>query len=328
MKNIVKTLILINFIVLMQSCSSNNVENDFTYEGLSDTVDGTPFRNRKFDYARAKVEESPSLKIPVGLNGQSIKPRFKLPSGNNNFAKSQVPEALEEMLPPNYVDKFDINRIINEQISKVAVNVVYDDKGNLKLVFREPLTITIKLVDNYFEKHPNHFKITSEKDKILSGHIITVMDTQKKQVYNLKVRKIDDLSSLVTVISVLEEDGETMVSDHINQGVILLNKVRKSINGKTISAKDMKLAEQVTQEVAAQDSQPKKKSSLGGLSSLGESDNSVKFSSYDKTIKQDKIKRENESQLADYQNISSTTSGSSVYNSDAQAQVVDINKTK
>ncbi len=72
-----------------------------------------------------------------------------------------------------------MNKIINDQISKVAISVVYDDKGSLKLVFREPLQITIELLDDYFKDQPDHYKIETEEDKVLSGHMITVKDTQK-----------------------------------------------------------------------------------------------------------------------------------------------------
>ncbi|MDE4938486.1 hypothetical protein NAI30_11525, partial [Francisella tularensis subsp. holarctica] len=78
-----------------------------------------------------------------------IKPALKLPDDDKNYAISQVTEAQKQMLPPNYADNFDMEKIISDQISKVSNSVVYDDTGSLKLVSREPLSITINLVDNY-----------------------------------------------------------------------------------------------------------------------------------------------------------------------------------
>ncbi|MDE4945241.1 hypothetical protein NAI65_14165, partial [Francisella tularensis subsp. holarctica] len=76
---------------------------------------------------------------PTGLNGEKITPAFKLPDDDNNYAISQVNEAQNQMLPPNYADKFDMEKIISDQISNVSISVVYDDTGSLKIVFREPL---------------------------------------------------------------------------------------------------------------------------------------------------------------------------------------------
>ena len=320
-KAFTKSMILIGMIGLLPSCSTNSVENDFSYESLTDTVDGTPFRNRKYDYARVKVDEAPSLKIPAGLNGQAIKPKYKLPEGSNNFAKSQVPEAEKEMLPPNYDDKFDMNKIIHDQISKVAISVVYDDKGALKLVFREPLQITIELLDNYFKDQPDHYKIDTEEDKILSGHMITVKDIQKDVFYVFKARKVDDLSSLVTITAILKADRENLVDNYVDVGVGVLSKIRKDLNGKTISTKDQQLVAEITQISAAAESKPKEKSSLGGLASAKKS---FGFGSYDRTIDKDSQKKEQDANVDDdYAMVAVPTSGSQVYTSDAKPQVLN-----
>ena len=157
MNNISKTLVLISIVGALQSCTSGGVEDDFSYESLSNTVDGTPFRNRKFDYARVEVVEAPSLKIPQGLNGSKIKPRFVLPEGEISFASDSVESAQKEMLPPGFDDMFDIKKIMSEQISKLSISVIYDEKGALKLVFREPLVITLKLLNSYFDKYPENY---------------------------------------------------------------------------------------------------------------------------------------------------------------------------
>ncbi|MDE5002855.1 hypothetical protein NAI78_10900, partial [Francisella tularensis subsp. holarctica] len=82
---------------------------------------------------------------------EKIKPAFKLPDDDNTYDISQVKEAQKQMLPPTYADKFDMEKIISDQISKVSISVVYDYTGSLKLVFMEPLSITINLIDNYFK---------------------------------------------------------------------------------------------------------------------------------------------------------------------------------
>jgi hypothetical protein len=319
-KAFAKTVILVSMVTLLQDCVSSSVENDFSYESLTDTVDGTPFRNRKYDYARVKVDEAPSLKIPAGLNGGSIKPKYKLPNGSNNFAKSQVPEAEKEMLPPNFDDKFDMNKIINDQISKVAISVVYDDKGSLKLVFREPLQITIDLLDDYFKDQPDHYKIETEEDKVLSGHMITVKDTQKNILYVFKSRKVDELSSLVTITAILKADGETLVDNYVDVAVGVLSKIRKDLNGKSISTKDQKLVAEITQTNVVAESKPKEKSGLGGLASMK---NSIGFGSYDRTIEKNKQKQETESGNDDYAMVALPKSGSQIYTSDAKPQVLN-----
>ena len=315
-----KALIFVSMAILLQDCTSNSFENDFSYESLTDTVDGTPFRNRKYDYARVKVDEAPSLKIPVGLSGQSIKPKHKLPEGNNNFAKYQVQEAEKEMLPQHFGGKFDMNKIIDDQISKVAISVVYDDKGALKLVFREPLQITIELLDDYFKDQPNHYKIETEEDKVLSGHIITVKDTQKDILYVFKARKVDELSSLVTITAILKADGETLVDNYVDVGVGVLSKIRKDLNSKTISTKHQKLVAEITQTNAVAESKPKEKSSLGGLTSAK---SSIGFGSYDRTIEKDKQNQEAESSNDDYAMVAVPKSGSQIYSSDAKPQVLN-----
>ena len=319
-KLFIKSLVLVSMVALLQNCTTNSVENDFSYESLTDTVDGTPFRNRKYDYARIKVDEAPSLTIPSGLNGGSIKPKYKLPDGDNNFAKSKVPKAKKEMLPPNFIEKFDMKKIINEQISKVAISVVYDDKGALKLVFREPLKITIELLDNYFKSQPDHYKIDAEEDKMLSGHTITVKNIQKDVFYVFKARKVDDLSSLVTITAILKSDRKNLVDNYVDVGVGVLSKIRKDLNGKTISTKDQQLVAEITQ-ISAAENKPKEKSSLGGLMSVKKS---FGFGSYDRTMEKDNQKQQTESDNDDYAMVSvPTSSGSQVYVSDAKPQVLN-----
>ena len=230
MRNTIKVFILLSLGTLLQNCTTSDVENDFSYENLTDTMSGSPFRNRKYDYARVQVSEEPALKIPTGLNGEKINPALKLPDGDNNYARSQVTEAQKQMLPPNYSVKFDMAKIINDQISKVSISVVYDDTGSLKLVFREPLSITINLLENYFKEHPDNYIITAEKDEILSGHLITVRDTKKDLIFVILARKVDELSSLVKVNTVFTNGGKTLAPNHIDEGVKILSGIRKDLN--------------------------------------------------------------------------------------------------
>ena len=322
MRKISQILMLLSLVPMVQSCSTDSVENDFSYESLSDT--GTPFRNRKFDYARVKVEESPSLKIPTGLNGQKIKPALKLPEGDNNYAKSQVDEAEKEMLPPNYTDKFDMSKIINDQISKVSISVVYDDSGALKLVFREPVSITINLLKAYFEKHSDMYSISSEEDEMLSGHLIKVKDTKDNLVYVIKARKVDELSSLVKVNMVYEGDGETQSSNYVDEGVSLLSAIRKELNNTELK-NDNNI--QIAKQAEADMSKPAfgssdGKSSLGGLFG-GTKKSSFSLSSYDRTIDAAKQKEQQDTQSSQDLTQQTAPSDDSIYNSDAQAQILN-----
>lgn len=305
-------------ITLLQGCSTDSIENDFSYESLTDTVDGQPFRNRKYDYARVKVDESPSLKIPTGLNGQAIKPKYKLPEGDNDFAKSQLQEAEKQMLPPNYSDKFDIAKIISDQVAKVAISVVYDDKGALKLVFREPLQVTIELLKDYFKKRPEHYKITTLEDKVLSGHILTVKDTKKEIFYVFKARKIDQLSSLVTITAILKSDEQTLIDNYVDVAVEVLSKIRKDLNGKTISAKNKKIVAEITQINTAD---KKQHNEAGKLQKIKPSKSS--FGSYDKTVAKDKQQKVKKVSDDDYEMVKVPKSASQTYTSQAKPQVLN-----
>lgn len=325
MKNISKLLVIMSFGFLLQNCSTNNVDNDFSYESLTDTISGDPFRNRKYDYARVKVVEKPSLKIPTGLNGEKIKPKLKLPESEGSYAKSQVRLAKKEMLPPNYTVKFDMAKIVSDQLSKISISVVYDDSGDLKLVFREPIAITVNVLEEYFKEHSQQYKITSEKDEILSGHLIVVKDVKKDLIFAIKARKVDDLSSLVKVNAVFKNDGETQAPNHIQESVSLLSEIRKNLNDTQLKgAKNLELLK----EVEAQESSniatsiDKEASGLGGL--LGSKKRSFGFGSYDRTI--DKARQQEATQSDQLsQNYTEMTAPSDdkVYDSDAQAQVLN-----
>lgn len=284
MRNTINVVILLSLGTLLQNCTTSDVENDFSYENLTDTISRSPFRNRKYDYARVKVSEEPTLKIPTGLNGEKINPVLKLPDGDNNYARSQVTEAQKQMLPPNYSVKFDMAKIINDQISKVSISVVYDDTGSLKLVFREPLSITINLLENYFKEHPDNYIITAEKDEILSGHLITIRDTKKDLIFVILARKVDKLSSLVKVNAVFTNDGKTLAPNHISEGVRILNGIRKDLNNTELkNDNNIQIAKQAEANLAASEVSAKNgKSSLGGL--LGSKKSTFGFDSYDRTI--------------------------------------------
>ncbi|AIT09234.1 hypothetical protein LO80_04085 [Candidatus Francisella endociliophora] len=323
MRKISKLLVLLSLGFLLQDCSTNSVENDFSYESLTDTISGTPFRNRKYDYARVKVTEKPSLKIPTGLNGEKIKPALKLPDGDNNYAKSQVDEAEKDMLPPNYTDQFNMSQIISDQISKVAISVVYDDSGSLKLVFREPLLITINLLEDYFKAHSDTYTISSEEDEMLSGHLIKVRDSKKDLIFVIKARKVDELSSLVKVNMVFLGDGETQAPDYINEGVSLLSNIRKELNNTELKSDDnLKIAKQAEVNLANSTASPDNaKSGLGGL--LGAKKSSFSLGSYDRTIDKAKQQEQQGSQAQQDYTQMTAPSSDSVYDSDAQAQVLN-----
>ncbi|AJI75280.1 hypothetical protein IBE48_06545 [Francisella philomiragia] len=328
MKKNFQILILASLGLLLQNCATNDVDNDFSAESLSnESFSWDIFRNRKYEYAKVQVKEEPSLIIPTGLNGEKIKPALKLPDGDDKYARSQVPKAYQQMLPPNYTVKFDMAKIISDQISKVSISVVYDDSGSLKLVFREPLSITINLLDDYFKGLPSIYTITSEKDEVLSGHLITIKDSQKNLIFVIKARKIDELSSLVKINAVFTGDGETQAPDHISEGVRLLSEIRKELNNTELKSDDnLKIAKQAEAEMAVSDANSSKgQSSLGGL--LGSAKKSkFGFGSYDRTI--DKSIQQDETdqiqnQMKDYTKITAP-SGDSVFDSQTQAQELNI----
>ncbi|WP_150468449.1 hypothetical protein [Francisella sp. SYW-9] len=322
MKNISKILVMLGFAFLLQDCSTNSVDNDFSYENLSETVSGAPFRNRKYDYARAQVKEEQPLKIPTGLNGNAIKPALKLPEGNNNYAKSQVSEAQKEMLPANYSDKFNMSKIIDDQIAEVSISVLYDSTGALKLVFREPIAITLNLLEEYFKKRPKDYKLLSVKDEILSGNLIRVKDIKKNLIFVIKARKVDDLSSLVKVDTVFAGDGKTLAPDHINQSVKLLSQIRKALNNaKLKSNANIKIIKQTEAELnsAAADKKSNKQG-LGGIS--GSLKKGTFFSSYDRTMDKANSQQEKHQTDQDYTQLTAPADGT-VYDSDTQAQVLN-----
>lgn len=316
MNNISKTLILISIVGALQSCTSSRVEDDFSYEKLSDSVDGSFFRNRKFDYARVKVIEAPSLKIPKGLNGSKIKPRFVLPGGETTFAGSSVAVAEKEMLPPGFEDKFDINKVINEQIAKVAISVVYDKKGALKLVFREPLVITLELLNEYFNKYPDLFKVVKEDNRVMGGTIINVIELKDNITYVIKVRKVDDLSSLVTVTAVFNTGDSSMVGDYLLKGDALLTSIRKSLDGDVV-----KHNYKTEQKDTSGSTGKWRKNSASGLGGLASGVDSIGFGSYDRTIKDDREKNKYKQSAAEYNNESKPVN-TDVYVSDAKPKVL------
>ena len=322
MRNTIKVFILLSLGTLLQNCTTSDVENDFSYENLTDTISGSPFRNRKYDYVRVKVSEEPALKIPTGLNGEKINPALKLPDGDNNYARSQVTEAQKQMLPPNYSVKFDMAKIINDQISKVSISVVYDDIGLLKLVFREPLSITINLLENYFKEHPDNYIITAEKDEILSGHLITVRDTKKDLIFVILARKVDELSSLVKVNAVFTNGGKTLARNHIDEGVKILSDIRKDLNNtKLKNDNNIQIAKQAEANLAASETSAKNgRSSLGGL--LGSKKSTFGFGSYDRTI-DNSLEQQKTNTNQEQQNQMTVPAGDNVYDSQTQAQVLN-----
>ena len=325
MRNTIKVVILLSLGMLLQNCTTSDVENDFSYENLTDTISGSPFRNRKYDYARVKVSEEPALKIPTGLNGEKIKPALKLPDADNNYARSQVNEAQKQMLPPNYSDKFDMAKIISDQISKVSISVVYDDTGSLKLVFREPLSITINLLDDYFKQHPDSYVITAEKDEVLSGHLITVKNTKKNLIFVILARKVDELSSLVKVNAVFTGDVKTVDSDYIDEVVKILSDIRKDLNNTELkNDNNIQIAKQAEANLAASEANPKNgRSSLGGL--LGSKKTSFDFDSYDRRIdnslEQQKTNT-NQEQQQDYTQMTEPADDN-IYDIQTQPQVLN-----
>jgi hypothetical protein len=322
MKNISKILVILGFAFLLQDCSTNSVDNDFSYENLSETVSGAPFRNRKYDYARVQVKEEQPLKIPSGLNGNAIKPALKLPEGNNNYAKSQVSEAQKEMLPANYSDKFDMAKIIDDQIAQVSISVLYDNTGALKLVFREPIAITLNLLEEYFKKRPKDYKLLSVKDEILAGNLIRVKDIKKNLIFVIKARKVDDLSSLVKVDAVFTGDGKTLAPDHINQSVRLLSEIRKALNKtKLESDANIKIVKQTEAELGS--SKADTKTSGHGLGGISESfKKGTFFSSYDRTMDKANSQQNKPQSGQDYTQLTAP-SGSTVYDSNTQPQVLN-----
>ena len=324
MRNISKTLVILGFAFLLQDCSTNKVDNDFSYENLSETVIGAPFRNRKYDYARAQVTEEPSLKIPTGLNGNKIKPALKLPEGNNNYTKSQVSEAQKEMLPPNYSDKFNMSKIIDDQIAKVSISALYDDIGALKLVFREPIAITLNLLEEYFKDRPKDYKLLSVDDEILEGNLIRVKDIKKNLIFVIKARKVDDLSSLVKINAVFTGDGKTQAPDHINESVKLLTQIRKALNDtKLKSDANIKIVKQIEAQLDPSKTNTKdSKNSMSGISGSSKKKSTFGFGSYDRTMDKSNSQQQKSQSYQDYTQMTAP-SDSKVYDSDTQAQVLN-----
>ncbi|MDE5024740.1 hypothetical protein NAI69_09325, partial [Francisella tularensis subsp. holarctica] len=72
--------------------------------------------------------------------------------------------------------------------------------------------------------------ITTEKDKLLSGELITVKDTKKDLFFVILARKVDELSSLVKVNVGFTSDGKTLAPNHIDEGVRILSDIRNDLN--------------------------------------------------------------------------------------------------
>ena len=300
---------MVCLIILLQSCSTNNIADNFSYESLKDNIIENPFRNRKFDYARIEVNENKSLKIPDGLNGNKINPALELPQGNNKFAKNQLKQAEQEMLPPYYNENFDMSKIVRNEISTVSISVIYNDKGALKLVFHEPLSITIEILKKYFKNFPKDFKIISENNGTLTGYHVKVKDTHQNLTYVLKVDKVDELSSLITITDVFKGDSDTEAKDNLDQGIKLLTKIRKDLNGVSIAKQDSSKINQLAKSNGQQKSSK-------GLFSLGSGILNAKdfsFGQYSESVKQSDSK----------QPAINTAPTNKVYDSDSQPQILN-----
>jgi hypothetical protein len=237
-----------------------------------------------------------------------------MPSGKINFDSVGVEEAQKEMLPPNFNQHFDINKIINDQIAKLSITTIYDSKGVLKLVFREPVVITLKLLDEYFKSLPELFELVSQDDEIMKGTVINVKELKNNMTYIIKVRKIDELSSLVSVSAVIDNTTDKMVVSYIHKADALLTSIRKSLTGKTVKHKY-----NITKAAASGASKAGKgKSGLGGIAGAA---SSIGFGSYDRTI-QDDMHALNQYPGAQQNNDAAKPDNSTVYDSDAKPQVL------
>ncbi|WP_071663758.1 hypothetical protein [Francisella frigiditurris] len=329
MKKIKKYLLLLLPLMALQGCAGDGVESDFSYENLTDTIEGAPFRNRKYDYARRKVIESPPLKVPAGLNGDDIKPRFTMPDGENEFPASQVAEAERDMLPPSFATTYNMAKIIRAQTYKVAISVVYDDKNNMKLVFREPLSVTLKLLDDYFHAQPDEYEVMTTEKQLLSGYLIKVKALKKDVIYIIKARKVDNLSSLVTMSVVLSGDGETIADDNITESSRLLSEIRKALNNKELDESNFDLQAEADEVQTSQINDKSSKSGLGGLSGglgLGKKDklHSFQLDSYNKSIDNSGSTDASKPSASEINNIQPTSpDNNEIYNSDAKVDEIN-----
>ncbi len=270
MKKITKLLFVSVLFSSLYGCASDGVERDFSYESLMDTIEGTPFRDRRYDYARQEVVESPSLKIPDGLSGEQIQPRFTLPAGANEYDASEVDEAQERMLPPDFDKDYDIVAVTKAQLSTLSISVTYDDKSNMKLIFREPLAKTLILVDDYLKDNTDKYTVELNEGKAFSGNLIRVKDLSNNYAYIVKIRKIDNLSSLVGIGAVMTEEGKA-VDDALAEKTSFLTTMRKALNGIDVDNSDIEV-----KMPSKDDNKP-----LGGLSGLA---SSFGVSSYSKGV--------------------------------------------
>jgi len=275
MIKITNFLLIVFVLGSIGGCASDGVDSNFEYENLTDTIKGTPFRDRRYDYARQVVVEAPPLKIPIGLNGEQIEPRFVMPDGENDYAASQVNEAEELMLPPDFDKTYNIIAVTKEQISKLSISVTYDSNSNIKLIFREPLVKTQALVVEYLKDNTTKYEMLSEQDKMMTGHLIRVKDISTGLVFIIKIRSIDALSSLVSITAVFSDNGD-IAENKLSEQTAFLTTMRKELNGKDVDTSDLTIVNTT--------SSADKKSS-GGMSGLANSLSSISFGSYGQSVK-------------------------------------------
>ena len=175
------------------------------------------------------------------------------------------------------------------------------------------MVITLKLLDEYFKSLPELFKLVSQDDTIMKGTVIKVQDLKNNMTYIIKVRKIDELSSLVSVSAVIDNTTDNMVSSYIQKADALLTNVRKSLSGKQVKHKY-----NITQAAASGASKAGSgKSGLGGIAGAA---SSIGFGSYDRTIQND-MHTINQYPSAQ-NNDSAKPDNSTVYDSDAKPKVL------
>ena len=305
-----KTLCILTTFLLLQGCTRTAEQSNFGYEQLYNKYDGNPFRDRRYDYARNNIMEEHTLKVPKNLSSEKIIPQFKLPEHQKVYKANELKKAKKEMQPPLYNEKFDLNKIIQQQTETVFIAINYDKYNHMNLVVREPTFITLDLLNNFFEQNKNKYTIDNKAQNVLSTFKYKVLDKSNNLTYMLLVKKIDNLTTLVGISAVMKNDVN-ILSTSLDEYTKFLDDIRKKING-------LKLSKLQQQQILFYEN-PKKEKGFGGLLS-GKIDGKnisklISFSSYNETLEN---KNNSQNNLSQYSKPQDTT-----YNSDAKATTLN-----